>query len=861
MVERTSTPFVLNDPGSVQASELSLGAGRLDQVQAETPDLADQVVGTLLQVGGALAKKGVDMSAQMSYIQGQRAAMAGQAEASVEGDAASRPFIHGGYQDEDYRIEQAKMARDLNEFIKTTGAAMSPTDFAQVVGERASAFSGKFDALSMRGQLQALTSQQKLEEGLFTAQAQSYQQFVIAEGSKRFTAQGNQIMTDLVQASTPAQKQAQMERAALFYTDLLTTDRLPMESRTKMATEYLGALANADQRAVVEQLRQGGALDSLSFAERKSLDTALRESQTRTEAQDALGVVAANADLESRVATGTIGADELNSYINTEVVAKRMSYDQAKKLQMSFLKGLSNQDDMQAVMAAVGDRDLNRLAALGFTGAEGIEQMDKQLAANGVGLTQRLQAGLSVGMDIGQLPKSFGETVGMSVRAIAGADPKEPVNAQLVDALNSVVSTLTVASQKNRGARGVLLAQMPDDTKAAMTYALQQQEFGVPPADSIREFVANRDAFAKLDVLQQSLQTQKFRKAALDRVDSELSSGFTGRIGNAITGQSNLSTNSYNRSAFAAELQLELGRITGNRDNMGINEETALDMAVDAVQARTIQVGAPGFFGTGEARRSLVMPAGVNVEQVFGSNDKVQIGRILNEQYPPTDGFESGFRYNIATGVLENIQIDDRGIVVAQQKVDPLAVGTRIRAVQMQVTAEAQAAHFGEAVELDGQTFKLDGGNTYGIPVRLAYNFRKELAGFEGLRLNVYKDRNGLAVGVGRNVTGTGLKEGDSITKEQAEQWFREDTDKAMNAGRAVADDLGVIDPSAIAGISGAIFQLGAAGFDDHKRTSDAIRNKDYNTFVKEVKSSEWAKQTPNRVDWFISKMAGHFAP
>ena len=38
----------------------------------------------------------------------------------------------------------------------------------------------------------------------------------------------------------------------------------------------------------------------------------------------------------------------------------------------------------------------------------------------------------------------------------------------------------------------------------------------------------------------------------------------------------------------------------------------------------------------------------------------------------------------------------------------------------------------------------------------------------------MYKDRNGLAVGVGRNVTGR-LKEGDKITREQAQQWFAED--------------------------------------------------------------------------------------
>jgi GH24 family phage-related lysozyme (muramidase) len=500
------------------------------------------------------------------------------------------------------------------------------------------------------------------------------------------------------------------------------------------------------------------------------------------------------------------------------------------------------------------------MAALGYTGQEAIDQMDKQLAAQGVGLPQRLQMGMTHGLDIGVLPKSFGETIAQSVRAVAASTDKAPVSEDLVESLNGVVSTLTLAEQKNPGARGVLLSAMPKDTQAQMAYILTQQDKGVAPTQAIKEYATAKEDFAKLDNLQAGMQTNKFKTTVQERIDSEVSSGFFGRIGNALTGNSNLSTNPLHAAQLGAALQDEVSSITSDRNNMGLSPEAALEMAVANVQARTIQVGERGWAGTGEARRSLIMPRGVDLQTVFQSNDKQLIGRMLSQMHPAdASGYESSFQYNRSTGVLENIQVSADGVVARRTPVDAPEIGRRIRADNERVFAEAEAAHFGAPVEVAGTAFRIDGGNTYGIPVRAAYNFRKELAGFESYRDTVYKDRNGLAVGIGHNVTGQ-MKEGDKISKAQAEQWFREDTDNAMQVGSQLAGQLGVRDGRAKAALAGAVFQLGAAGFDDHQRTADAIAKVDWNSFVKEVRSSKWAEQTPNRAEWFIKNMAPHFA-
>lgn len=861
MVERTSEQFNLQRAtAGTDYQALRLGPGERRAAKETRPSEGAAALHGLMGALGTVAKKGYEQDSQMAYLDGARARMAGEAQSSVDSNIFTRSFVNGGYQDQDYRIEQAEMAREMDVFIANKGKSMSPLEFQQVVQERANKYTGKFQALSSRGQVSALSGQTKMEEGMFAKQGQAYAKWSIEQGTKAYLTQGNQIITDLQKAGA-ADTPAQSERAALFFNDLLTTDKLPEASREATAVEYVHALINNDQRDVVERLREAGALNRLSFKERAKVDSALRDSKVRTEAADSLAFVEQDGKFEADVAAGLASADSLTEYITERTASGHMSYDQAKTLRARFTKGLGNKDAMSDLMKAVGNRDLNAMAALGYTGQEGIDQMDKQLAAQGVPLDKRLAVGMTHGLDIGVLPKSFGETIGQSVRAIAASTEKAPVSTALVDSLNSVVSTLTLAEQKNPGARGVLLAAMPKDTQAQMTYLLSQQDKGVSPVQALKEYNTAKEDFAKLDNLQQGMTTNKFKTEVQERIDSEVSSGFFGRIGNALTGNSNLSTNPLHAAQLGAALQDEIGSITQDRNNMGLSPDAALDMAVTNVQARTIQVGERGWAGTGEKRRGLIMPRGVELQTVFGTSDKQAIGRVLSQMHPAkADGWESTFQFNRATGRLENVQVSADGVVASRENVNAPEIGQRIRADNERIFAEAEAAHFGAPVDVAGTSFRMDGGNTYGIPVKAAYNFRRDLAGFESYRDTVYKDRNGLAVGIGHNVTGSGLKEGDKISKVQAEKWFREDTDTAMAVGSQLAGRLGVQDGRAKAALAGAVFQLGTQGFEAHTRTAEAIAKRDWNKFVAEVSSSQWAEQTPNRAEWFIKSMAPHFA-
>lgn len=862
MVDRASQPFAL-DVQREQIQGLNLGAGRYEAAQTNTSS-TEQALAGLLNLGNQLAGRAIDQSTQEAYLEGQRARMAGQSAASVEADVFSRPFVNGGYNTEDYRIAQANMARDVQTFIQAQGRSMTPEDFAKVVQEHATKITPGFDALPVQGKLQALTAQQKLEESLFAAQAGAYQKFSIEQGAKRFMAQGNQITTDLVKGG-PAY-QSNMERAALFYTDLLTTDKLPQATRTTMAKEYLLSLANADQRGVIESLRDGGMLDSLSFKERLELDSALRSSATRTEAKDSLGVVMDNAAIEGKVAAGTISYEDLKQHITTETQAGRMSYDQGKTLAMQYTKGLANKDDLLTIVRAVGNGDLSALAAVGENAETALTKIDQQHALAGRTVSERMVYGIQQGTKLGTIPKVYGETIGQAVRNVQLAVGNDPLNAQLVETLNGSISALTVAEQSNPGARGVLLQAMPDDTRLAMSYAMQQQEFGVSPVDALKEYAANREAFEGLNDMQKALKGKEMRGLIDSAVNSASSSGFWGRIGNFVSGNSNLDTNSGIKQQWSAAIQEEANYLANNKDMFGMTPESYMEAAATNVKNRTIEVGERGFVGTGVKRRPLILPRGVNPQDVFaGVTDKQALGRKLSELAPPpADGtfgsdFTTGYSFNSTMGRLERVTFDERGARVNVEQVDAGAVGRAVRAEQEAIVEGARAAYFGAPTEVDGIPFQLDGANTQGLPNRGVYRLRKELAGMEGLKLTVYKDRNGLAAGMGHNVTGTGLKEGDDISLVQAEQWFREDTDNALASATRFAKSAGVSNSRSVAGLAGAAFQLGEAGLREHTRTMDAIRNRDFETFKKEVRSSAWAGQTPKRTEWFIEQMAPHF--
>lgn len=129
----------------------------------------------------------------------------------------------------------------------------------------------------------------------------------------------------------------------------------------------------------------------------------------------------------------------------------------------------------------------------------------------------------------------------------------------------------------------------------------------------------------------------------------------------------------------------------------------------------------------------------------------------------------------------------------------------------------------------------------------------------EGLRPDIYLDTNGnLTGGIGHKLNkyeANKYPKGTIIPIAEIQKWFKKDISIATEAALEQSKKLGINLESPIgAALIGVNFQLGQnwnsskAGTSGHVKTWLALQNKDYNTAVKELKSSAWYRQTPDRV-------------
>lgn len=397
---------------------------------------------------------------------------------------------------------------------------------------------------------------------------------------------------------------------------------------------------------------------------------------------------------------------------------------------------------------------------------------------------------------------------------------------------------------------------------------LNQAEKGIEPGQALKEFGAQDLVATQQEDFQKLANSQKFRKLLGSAVDDKFLSGISGRLGNFVTGSSNLSDNTAVMAMYTRAVKEEAIQLSGDRRNAGMlltddGHASLLQNAAANVADRTIQVGKHGVLFDRE-RAPLILPRGVSPAQVFGARDTRQIGEVLAERYPPEVKGLFGDKSTIAfeytrQGGLYRLQLLPDGGELDRVKVDPKAIGTEVNRRNAAHVNAQRAADLGAEVDAGGgNKLLIDGGNASGMQRRGVYDWRRDMLSHEGYRDTVYKDRNGLAVGVGRNVTGR-LKEGDKITREQAQQWFAEDTDNALIAGNRIAQELGVTNQQAILGLAGAAFQLGEGGLGEFKQTKKAIQMRDWEGFKKQVHDSDWAKQTPDRVKAFLGYMQPHF--
>lgn len=869
MAERSSRELGLR---VTETSRQAYGGGGRAQVRdtdVQQDTSQSRVLSSILDVGLGAAQKMHEANVQDQIVKGARARMAGQAEDAIESDAFAAPFVNNGYRQQDYRLKQADFSVRMDSLVNNEGRTMSPEEFQKRMGKEAQGILNSLDGLPPEAKLQGMLQQTKAEETLFTKQAQAHSAWLIEQGTKPILAQGNSILSKLQQAEAQGDDltyRAATEEAALYHINLLNTDAIPDAQKPKVAKQFLMGALDLNQRKVYEDLRDSGALDTMSFDDRRELNGAYERSLSSTRAVESMGTLTKDATFQTGVESGAIGMDEAVSYAKDQVGRGLWGREQAVNFVQSAQRGVANRQGMANMVTALEKGDVNALNTQGYSVDEALTKYDQLAAANGASVSQRLANTTAMGLKLGTFPKTYGAAVGASVRAVqAGGDQ---INPEMVQTLNVVAEQVAIAEKTNPSAGNVLLQGIPEEQRGAVAFMLQQAKLGIQPGQALKEYSARDLSATQQEDFQKFANSQAFQKSLVAKVDDQFLSGSFGRLANFVTGSSNLSDNEAVMSMYRRAVQDEAYALSGDRRNAGLltspdGHATLLNLAAANVAERTIQVGENGVFVDRE-RAPLILPKGVSMDQAFGTQDKQGMSKLLAEKYPPEVEGVFGAKSTVAfeftrQNGMYRVQYDENGTELDRVKVDAKALGAEVNRRNADNVNAQRAADLGAAVDTGtGERIMIDGGNASGMQRRGVYDWRRDILSHEGYRDTVYKDKDGLAVGVGRNVTGR-LKEGDKVPRQVLERWFAQDTDEALLAANTVARELGVTNQRAILGLAGAAFQLGAGGLNEFKQTKKAIQMKDWEGFQKQVYDSAWAKQTPTRVKAFLAYMQPHF--
>lgn len=843
---------------------LRLATGNLGQVSGYSPqrfqaeraqaedNVALQALSGLLQIGEGVAQEKFASDVKQEYMAGQRARMLGQALEDVEGDPVAGPFIRGGFEDQDYRIRQAEMAQRVGDFIQQKGRTLPPEQFLQELGRESRAILESMgDGLSNQGRAQALASQTQLEEALVSTHAKAYKAWGVEEAGKRFSAQGNGLLNRYGEAKLAGDEEAQGQYASQivgFYRDVANSDSLPADMRAAVAEEFLQGILSEDHREVVAGMKQMGLLDTLGFESRVKINEAMRASESRTKAVDAVAVSQSNAEFEVRLEAGQITAEDMLLHQAREADAGRMTPNQQKAQWEKWYTSTSNKQTQIEALSALVQGDKATLDSLGWSTEQALDAWWEQAGVQGMPLATKAAAVLRLGIPLGTISKKAVGELNEATRSLT-LNP-DAANPEQVELLQTFINEAVRMSTTNPAGESTLIGSLDRDLQPLFAQMMVDVPNGTDPLQSLRNAAQAQAAYERLDAPQRQAQTRKLDEA----VQAELTTGKLSQLWSLVTDGSGVRNEGQGFETLRAQVQMEAAALARQPQYAGLAPAAVASLAGARVQNRTIEVSPKGSKTT-----RVVLPRNVALERLVGNPraTKDRVAAALVNLYPPeAEGFQREF-YTNAMGVW-TVQVDGDGIPARPELVDWQRVSADIDRQVDSVVETANRAYAGETITQGDVSLDISGRTSSSVRPDAVLQWRRDLVKQEGIRLTAYKDRNGVAVGVGQNVTGR-MKVGETISKEEAELNFLDSSDKALLEGERLANALGVTAVWGKLALGSAVFQLGAEGAGKFDKTFEAIRNKDFDEFQKQVKKSKWYKQTPDRVEYFITKMKGHF--
>lgn len=135
----------------------------------------------------------------------------------------------------------------------------------------------------------------------------------------------------------------------------------------------------------------------------------------------------------------------------------------------------------------------------------------------------------------------------------------------------------------------------------------------------------------------------------------------------------------------------------------------------------------------------------------------------------------------------------------------------------------------------------------------------KDLQRHEGLRLKAYQDTVGvwtIGFGATRGLDGGPVQQGDTITREQADELLRRDMEAAIDDARRVVPGFSDLNGPRKTVVANMAYNLGATRLAGFKNTIKSITAGDYKDAALRMLQSKWAVQVGQRAQFLSKRMS-----
>lgn len=773
-VQQAQTPFSL--------------AGRDTRIDTFPTESIQRVLNMASQLAGRVTER----ANEEEYLKGANAAASGKAVEDLDSNWLTAQFQKAGYNDQYKRMQMAKVASDISANMPQY-AKMSPDEFLKVVDEKTTGLFENTDGMTLNGRKALLENQLTFSNTLIRTQAAQHGKYLVEQRAAMYNSQGNTLVTLAAQAKATGDGGAYANATAAtmaWAKSILADDKLPLETRRTQVTSMMGLMLQQDLRTPVETAVNSGLFNELPAEDLAKLQGQIRESKSRTEVQDNMGLLAQKGQLDARQAVfGDVTPEQYTQTLQQMVDNKLISAGGFSSAIESFYKDYAKQAKASQLGQAYATGNQTYMLQQGASEQDGadafIKARMKQPGATASSVAFDL---LQVGAQTG-FPSAYKSAAKLIEPSLSNFGTVDEMNPDAAATVTGLIDRVTVAeNQGDKTAWTKLLSGLSEENQEKMVYMREQIKAGRTIDQAGQGYIKQQQDYAGLTPAQKS-QILTQRQSDVNTVVNSLEAqGFFSRTWQGLAGlfsdtQQNLFqarvasgdiTAAQEMSEVAAAYREELQAVVLKNPNVTKDGMEALASA--KLANRVLRVGETTF----SPGSVLIAPRGQTVQSMLGLPADVapdRIGRAIAalDQTKAPEGFESSYSF-MPDGSL-NVQFFNK-----QGDVSPNSVRILPQVVQERIREDDRAAATANnEVYGDGKLFvdktsnvgiRVNGVNTAGVDEQRMLVARGKLIDFEGIRSTTYRDSTGVQTnGIGISDRSPYFAEGQASGMKGGTEW------------------------------------------------------------------------------------------